>query len=228
MKARLSEITRVSFLLIPMLLVTAVAAGCTGNAWSSIDVGTTSRDAALRAMGPQAVETPEGLTLETEHWPTAIEVIHVSAAPDGAVQWKLSYRGAVTHFMVSQLVSTDVHYEGPLPEDLLRAMRMPESMDDSDFVEGLLGFLKSRIDESSTENWTDLQRVRNDKYRSRFLGLMNVTMASLSGQGRLQRDAYSASIRGAKPGSLELEHLGPDKYRITVNGSATLGPLPVL
>ena len=80
-------------------VLVAAASGCGGgDSWSKISVGTTSREAALRAMGDKAAQTDGGLTLEEVNgWPTVIQVTHVDVAPQGAVSWKLNYRGAVTH-----------------------------------------------------------------------------------------------------------------------------------
>jgi len=66
------------------------------------------------------------------------------------------------------------------------------------------------------------------EYRSRFIGQMNMTMAALKGQGKLKRNDFAASVEGASPGQLRLEHIGGGIYRLEVRSSTTLGPLPVL
>lgn len=209
--------------------IMAAVSGCTGDSWSRISVGTTSREAALRAMGEDTSQGTGGLTLEeVNSWPTVIEVTHVEVAPEGAVEWKLSYRGAVTHLVVSQVVSTEIHYEGALPEAVARALRLPDAMTDGEFISELVKFLQGRVRAASPQRWTDPQQVGQDKYRSRFIGQMNMTMAALKGQGKLKRDDFAASIEGASPGRLQLEYIGGGIYRLEVRSSTTLGPLPVL
>jgi hypothetical protein len=212
-----------------LLAPIAALAGCRGDTWSQLAVGTTSREAALRAMGDDVRKTPDGLTVEEiSGWPTAIEVTHVNITPGGAVAWKINYRGAVTHLMISQVVATEINYEGPLPQRLVRALRLPATLSDSEFVGELVQFVQDHVDIAAPETWTDIEKIRHDRYRSRFLGLMNVTMANLSGQGRLVRDEFSARVTGAPDAALRLEYASGGIYRLSITGSKSLGPFPIL
>lgn len=203
--------------------------GCAANPYDSVVLGTMNVQNVGQALGKSAVATGEGYSVDLQQsWPTVIQLIHVAAPANGAVKWKLDLKGSVTHLIVFQTINVGVNYEGPLPAELLRSLRNQSSESANEFLSDFVDFVKTKVRESETAKWTDVTALRNDPYRSRFLGLLDVAEAALRGQGRAERSRFAVDVNGAPGSGLTLRYLGDDVYRIELWGGATLGPLPVL
>ncbi len=212
------------------IIATGVAlGGCMANPYDGVALRTMSAQNVGKALGPSAVATGDGYSVDLQQpWPTVIHLVHVAAPAGGAARWKLDLSGRVTHFIVLQTINVGVSYEGPLPAELLKSLRNQSPESANEFLSDFVGFVKAKVHESETAKWTDAAALRNDQYRSRFLGLLDVTEAALKGQGRAERTRFAVDVSGAAGSGLTLRYLGDDVYRIEMWGGATLGPLPVL
>jgi hypothetical protein len=182
-----------------------------------------------RALGPSAVATSDGYSVDVQQpWPTVIHLVHVAAPEGGAARWKLDLSGRVVHLIAFQTLNVSVTYEGSLPADLLKSLRNQSPESANEFLSDFVGFVQARVHESETTKWTDAAALREDRYRSRFLGLLNVTEAALRGQGKAERSRFSVDVSGVSGSGLTLRYLGDDIYRIELWGRTTCGPLPVL
>lgn len=224
----MSDCRHVSGLLLVLVALGAALGGCMPNTFSRIELGLTDHQAVADAMGPDATRTPAGYTQETHNpWPTVIRLVNVAVPKGGLAEWKLQLTGRVAHLIAFQTLSVDVRYDGPLPETIVTGLRLPSQDKRSKFVATVVDFIESRVTASLTPKWTDPKRLADDRYRSRMLGLLQSCLGELRGGGRLSRRRFSASL-SADGCSLSLRYLGGGVYRVTLTGSATLAPMPVL
>jgi hypothetical protein len=220
---------RVGAGLLALAAVSVALGGCMADPYDGVALGTMSSQNVGKALGPSAVTAGEGYSVDLQQaWPTVIHLVHVSAPGGGAARWKLDLSGRVTHWLVVQTINVGVSYEGPLPAELLKSLRNQSPESANEFLSDFVGFVKEKVRESETAKWTDAAALRNDQYRSRFLGLLDVTEAALRGQGRAERSRFAVDVNGVRGSGLTLRYLGDDIYRIELWGGATLGPLPVL
>jgi hypothetical protein len=207
----------------------ATLSGCAADPFDAVALRTMNAPAVGRTLGPAAVATPDGYSLDLQqHWPTVIHLVHVAAPDGGAARWKLDFSGRVVHLIAFQTLNVAVSYEGPLPAELLKGLRNPSPESANEFLSDFVDFVNTKVHESMTAKWTDAAALRDDPYRSRFLGLLNVTAANLRGQGRAERSRFSVDVSGVPGSSLTLRYLGDDLYHIELSGAQSFGPLPVL
>ena len=214
-------------LLAAALAALALASGCVADNFDRVSLGQSDRPAVLAAVG--AEETPGGSVTTEQHngWPTVIRVLHVAMPEGGLAEWKLQATGSVTHLLLFQVLSMDVLYQGPITEGLADRLRAGGADEQNEFLADLLRFVRSRTTAALPEGWTDVDQLRNDKYRSRMLGLFETTIEQLEGRGRVSRQRYNVDV-DAPGASLRLRYLGSGIYRIETHGSAALAPSPVL
>jgi len=196
--------------------------------FSHVGLGTMSHDAVARALGPSAVQTSDGYSLD-EHsaWPTVVGFVHVAVPETGSATWKLDLQGAIAHVVVFQNWDLRIRYDGPLPESVLQGLRITEKEEDNEFVATLAGFVEAHVRAAMTDKWQDAEALKDDRYRSRFLALYESSLADLRGRGRLRRQRFSADVDAGFT-RLTLRYLGAGTYRVELQGTASLGPVPVL
>jgi hypothetical protein len=216
------------WLLVGVLAAGAGLAGCTSDPFARLAIGHTQRHAVAQVLGPQAVETPDGYTLETQaSWPTVIRVIHASVPQGGTVQSKTALTASVVHMIAVQTLNIEMVYEGPLPDDLADALRVREAEQDNELVARLIDFARDRMRLGMTEKWKDADLLRNDPYRSRFVGVINFAWNDLRGRGALRTADLTVDVRGASS-TFSLRPLEGGVCRIEARSTVALGPLPVL
>ena len=220
--------TREWFLTAGVVGVALLCGGCLPETFSRIEVGATDRAGVREILGPAAVSASEGYSLdEHQAWPTVIGLTHAAVGEGDSVGWKLSLQGNVVHLIVFQMLTVDLVYDGPLSEGLLEKLRAPETDDASEFRASLVEFVRSRVGAAMTSRWTDAASLGEDRYRSRFVGLLESTLLELRGRGTLTRDRFDARLStGAN--SLSVRYLGQGMYRVGLRGGVALSPLPVL
>ncbi|NIA21077.1 MAG: hypothetical protein GWP05_03690 [Anaerolineaceae bacterium] len=217
-----------------IILVSALAGlglalgGCAGQPFAAISLGDMNRQLVANTLGPAAVQTPDGYSLETHNkWPTIIKVVHVVVPADGVAQWKTSLTASVIHMMAIQTINIDAVYEGPVPEELVNSLRAPQLDDQNAFLARLIDFARQKTNLGLTEKWKNSDALKNDPYRSRFIGVLNFGWSDLRGRGRLSRTRFTAQVHGASS-RLDLSSLAKGIYRIQMKSTVALGPLPVL
>ncbi|MBN2583763.1 MAG: hypothetical protein JXL80_11915 [Planctomycetes bacterium] len=221
---RLSHVWRLT---LPLLAVVALG-GCASDPFAALTIGQTQRQALAQALGPQAVETSDGYILETQtKWPTVISVVHAAAPVGGTVQSKTGLTASVVHMIAVQTLNVEMVYEGPLPDDLADALRSPDGSQNNEFLAQLIDFARDRMRLGLTEKWKDVEQLRDDPYRSRFVGVINFAWNDLRGRGKLQASELAVDVHGASS-TLNLRKLEGDTYRIDTRSTVALGPLPVL
>ena len=210
------------------LAAVAGLAGCAPDPFAALAVGLTQRQAVAQTLGPQAAETPDGYTLETQaSWPTIIKVIHASVPQGGAVQSKTALTARVIHMIAVQTLNVEMVYEGPLPDDLADALRVRDAEQDNELVARLIDFARDRMRLGMTEKWKDADLLRNDPHRSRFVGVINFAWNDLRGQGALRTADLAVDVHGASS-TFILRPLEGGACRIEARSTIALGPLPVL
>jgi hypothetical protein len=225
----LSGASRGAFLVLAVAVAAIVLGGCASDPFSRVALETMSHREVGEALGSDAVASPDGFTLEVQNkWPTILTLVHVAAPQDKAALWKLQLRGSVIHLVSFQTLNLAVVYEGPASPEILKGLRNPSGEDANEFQSALIGFMEQRVHESLSARWTEMTALRDDRYRSRFLGVFEVTISALRGQGKLDRSRFNVDIASSTPCALHLRHLGRDIYRIEMTGTVSLGPVPVL
>ncbi len=208
--------------------VALVIGGCTSEPFTSISLGSMNRQLVGNTLGPAAVQTPDGYSLETHNrWPTIINVVHVAVPPEGSAEWKTSLTASVIHMVAFQTLNINAVYEGPIPEGLANGLRAPPQDDQNEFLAQLIDFARQKINLGLTERWKDPEALKSDVYRSRFFGVLNFGWSDLRGRGKLHRTRSTAEVSGASS-NLSLRSLGKDIYHIEMKSTVALGPLPVL
>jgi len=208
--------------------VVLVVGGCTSDPFAGISLGSMNRQLVGNKLGPTAVQTPDGYSLETHNrWPTIIKVVYVAVPADGVAEWKTNLTARILHMMAFQTLNINAVYEGPIPEDLANSLRVPQQDDQNEFLARLIDFARQKINVGLTERWKDPKALKNDAHRSRFVGVLNFGWSDLRGRGTLRRTRFTAEVHGASS-SLDLRGLGKDIYRIQMKSTVALGPLPVL
>lgn len=205
-----------------------VIGGCTSEPFARISLGSMNRQLVANTLGPAAVQTPGGYSLETHNrWPTIINVVHVAVPPKGSAEWKTSLTASIFHMVAFQTLSIHAVYEGPIPEGLADGLRAPQPDDQNEFVAQLIDFARRKINLGLTGRWKNPEALRSDVYRSRFAGVLNFGWSDLRGRGKLHRTRSAAEVSGASS-NLSLRSLGKDIYHIQMKSTVALGPLPIL
>ena len=228
----LSGVSRGVFLVLAVAVAAIVLGGCASDSFSRVTLdpmNPMSHREVGEALGSGAVASPSGYTLEVQNkWPTILTLVHVAAPQDKAALWKLQLRGSVVHLVSFQTLNLHVVYEGPVSAEILKGLRIPGVEDANEFLSALIGFMEQRVHDSLSDRWTEMTALKEDRYRSRFLGVFGVTISALRGQGKLDRSRFSVDVVASAPCTLHLRHLGRDIYRIEMTGIVSLGPVPVL
>jgi len=211
-----------------LICLSLLAGGCMSETLSGVELGMMSRAAVARALGPGAIETLDGYSLDEHNaWPTVVGFVHVAAPQTGSATWKLDFQGAVAHVIALQTWSLRIRYDGPLTEDVLNGLRVPDAEQENEFRGALADFVQARVKASMTDAWRDAEALKADPYRSRFLGLYDASLSDVRGRGTLRRERFSADV-DAGPTTLTVRYLGAGAYRVELRGGAALGPLPIL
>jgi len=211
-----------------LLALSLLAAGCMSETFSGIELGMMSRAAVGRALGPAAVETADGYSLDEHNpWPTVVGFVHVAVPQAGSAGWKLDFQGAVVHVIALQTWNLRIRYDGPLPEDVLNGLRVPDAEEANEFRGRLADLVDARVRTSMTDAWRNAEGLKSDPYRSRFLGLYDASLSDVRGRGTLHRERFSADVDAGLT-SLTVRYLGAGTYRVELHTSAVLGPLPIL
>jgi hypothetical protein len=221
-------LTRQFALLATLSALTLMAGGCASGTFNRVALNQTDHPAVLSTLGPQAQQVKGGLTSETQTgWPTVIEIVHVAVPEGGLAEWKLQVVGRVVHLLAFQTLSVDVTYEGPINQALEDRLRNNDPKQENEFLAELVRFVQTTTERSLPTPWTDVDALRQDKYRSRMFGLFRATLQKLEGDGSVRTGRYQVTVDGGGA-SLRLRYLGSGMYRIETHGSAALAPSPVL
>jgi len=204
------------------------ACGCVAEPYERVALGTMGVHAVREVLGPESVQTADGCALDVRRWwPTVVGCVHVAVPETGPAESKLLVTGRVLHWITFQTLYVDAVYEGPLAQELLDGLRIENRETDNEFRARLVDFVKSHVEAGLTAKWKDPVVLKDDRYRPRFIGVLESCISGLRGRGSMRRERFRVDIES--PGRwLRLRYAGEGVYRIEMHGATSLSPLPVL